>query len=128
MVVVRDGRFLAIKRARDPWRGYWDIPGGFCDSGEHPQDAAVREMREETGLDVQIAGLAGIYMDTYPFEDDVISILNLYFAATVDDSQHPRLVDTEATDVAWLPIDGHPTLAFEHEEQALADALRVLGY
>lgn len=128
VVVVRDGRFLAIKRAREPWRGYWDIPGGFCDAGEHPQDAAVREMREETGLQVQIAGLAGIYMDTYPFEGDVISILNLYFAATVDDAQQPRLVDAEASEIAWLPVDGYPELAFDHEEQALADALRLLGY
>ncbi|WP_194291584.1 NUDIX hydrolase [Cumulibacter manganitolerans] len=126
-VLVRDGSFLAIKRAREPWRGYWDIPGGFCDSGEHPEEAAVREIREETGIDVQIVGLAGIYLDVYPFQGDVISILNLYYAATAPEDAEPRLVDAEASEVAWLPISDHPPLAFEHEEQALADAVRLLS-
>lgn len=127
VVVVRDGSFLAIKRARDPWRGYWDIPGGFCDSGEHPEDAAVRECGEETGIDVRILGLAGIYLDVYPFQGDVIPILNLYYAADAPDDARPRLVDAEASEIGWLPIAGHPPLAFDHEEQALADAVRLLS-
>ena len=124
VVAVRRTEFLALRRSREPWRGYWDLPGGFCDQGEHPEDAARREAREETGLEVEILGLAGIYLDTYPFQGQVLSILNLYYAARVIGSDVPRVVDSEASEVGWLAVSDHPRLAFNHQEQALRDAVR----
>ena len=50
---------MLVRRAHDPYDGCWDIPGGFCDLREHPSDAAVREAREETGLEVEPTGLVG---------------------------------------------------------------------
>jgi len=51
LVTDGDGRLLLLRRAIEPWLGWWDIPGGFCDAEEHPMECAAREAREETGLD-----------------------------------------------------------------------------
>src|SRR5438105_4240038 len=56
-LVVRDGRVLLGRRAIEPARGAWDIPGGFLEPWESPADAAVREVHEETGLDVRVTSL-----------------------------------------------------------------------
>lgn len=55
-VLIRDGdRYLLIRRAADPDKGLWSIPGGMVEVGERTQDAAVREAKEETNLDVEVA-------------------------------------------------------------------------
>lgn len=53
-VVVRDGRALIVRRAHEPRKGQWSLPGGLLDLGESLADAARREVREETGLDVEL--------------------------------------------------------------------------
>ncbi len=62
-VVVRDGFVLLGRRAREPFAGMWEVPGGFVERGEHPADAAVREVREELGVDVVLTGLVGMYLE-----------------------------------------------------------------
>jgi 8-oxo-dGTP diphosphatase len=59
--VVHDpaGRLLMIKRAHDPHRGLWSLPGGRIEPGESPEQAVQREVREETGLDVRPGALVG---------------------------------------------------------------------
>jgi 8-oxo-dGTP diphosphatase len=53
-VVVRDGKALIIKRAHEPRKGEWSLPGGLLELGESLQDAARREIKEETSLDVSV--------------------------------------------------------------------------
>jgi ADP-ribose pyrophosphatase YjhB (NUDIX family) len=53
-VVVRDGKALIIKRAHEPRKGEWSLPGGLLELGESLQDAARREIKEETGLDIEV--------------------------------------------------------------------------
>ena len=59
--VIRDagGRLLLIRRGHEPSRGLWSVPGGRVEAGETPEQAAVREVREETGLDVVVGRLLG---------------------------------------------------------------------
>jgi ADP-ribose pyrophosphatase YjhB (NUDIX family) len=59
--VVHDpaGRLLLIRRGHDPHRGRWTLPGGRVDPGETPEQAVVREIREETGLDVRVGAVVG---------------------------------------------------------------------
>jgi len=80
-LVTREGRLMLVRRAHEPWKGSWDVPGGFCGAREHPADAAMREVREETGLPVRVTGLLGMWIDTYapdgPNADKVT--LNIYF-------------------------------------------------
>jgi len=63
-VVEMEGRIVLLKRAIDPQRGKWVLPGGYVDRGEKVTDAAVRETREECGLIIRIAGLLGVYSYT----------------------------------------------------------------
>jgi ADP-ribose pyrophosphatase YjhB (NUDIX family) len=64
VVIVRDGKVLLGRRAKAPFQGAWEVPGGFVERGEHPVDAAVREVREELGVDVELTGLVGVYIET----------------------------------------------------------------
>ncbi|MFD9225946.1 NUDIX hydrolase [Streptomyces sp. NPDC060064] len=64
-VLIEDTRgVLLIRRAIAPYRGYWDIPGGQCEAGEHPADTAVREALEETGWEIKITELFGVWRDS----------------------------------------------------------------
>lgn len=58
-VVVRDGRLLAVRRARPPAQGRWTLPGGRVEPGERVEAALVREVAEETGLQVRVDRLLG---------------------------------------------------------------------
>jgi ADP-ribose pyrophosphatase YjhB (NUDIX family)/GNAT superfamily N-acetyltransferase len=59
-VVVKDGAVLLHKRVEPPFQGHWSIPGGHPRKGETLAECAVRELREETGLDIELVGLAGV--------------------------------------------------------------------
>ncbi len=119
--VTRDGRVLLVKRAIPPYQGYWDIPGGFLEADEHPEAGALREVREETGLDIRLTGLLGFYVDRYTHgatEDD--HCLNIYFLARVVGGRE-RPAD-DAAELAWFaPGDLPDEVAFEHAHVALAD-------
>jgi 8-oxo-dGTP diphosphatase len=63
VVLERAGTVLLVRRAQDPWRGHWDIPGGFCEPGEHPIRTAERELLEETGVRAHVVALIGMWID-----------------------------------------------------------------
>lgn len=71
-------KVLLAKRGIEPFKGCWDIIGGFLKLGEDPQDGALREAMEETNLQMEITGLLNIYMDKYgPDGDDTLNIVYL---------------------------------------------------
>lgn len=60
-VIVQDGKLLLIKRAVEPSKGRWSVPGGSVEWGEPLVEALKREVREETGLEIEVDGLAGVF-------------------------------------------------------------------
>jgi len=64
-ILERDGRVLLARRALEPRRGQWDLPGGFLGETEEPADGLRREFREETGLDVEPVELLRIDIEPY---------------------------------------------------------------
>lgn len=60
-VVFKGDDILVIKRGKDPFKGQWSIPGGALENGERLTDAVIREVREETGLEIEILGLLDVF-------------------------------------------------------------------
>ena len=120
-VLVEDpaGRILLIRR-RNPPHG-WAIPGGFVDVGETLEAAAVREIREETGLDVELTGQFHTYSD--PKRDPRHHTVTLVFLGR---PVHPNATPTagdDALEAIFFPPEAPPTpLAFDHAT-VLADFL-----
>lgn len=129
-VVVREGQILLIKRARDPWRNHWDIPGGFCNAGEHPIRTAQRELLEEVGLHARCEILLGVWIDEYgpPDADGVQeTTLNFAYIAELLDLPAERPHDDEAIESRWFPLDVLPTqLAFPAHQRPALEAARAL--
>src|SRR5436189_989377 len=72
-LVTVEGRLLLLRRAIEPRYGAWVFPGGFVDRGEHPEEAAAREAREEAGIEVRIQELLGIF--SHPSGSPVVLVV-----------------------------------------------------
>jgi 8-oxo-dGTP diphosphatase len=121
-LIMRDGRLLLVRRSMEPWLGWWDIPGGFCEAEEHPMVAAVREAEEETGVTVEVTGFLGLWLDRYPDPSDPDSVvtLNAYYHA-VAGSEMGSPDPAETAEIGWFTPDGLPPVAFpDHAEAVLA--------
>ena len=117
-LVERDGRVLLVRRGIEPYKGWWDIPGGFLAPGEHPAEGAAREVREETGLIVEPTELLGIWIDTYASGDEQAYTLNCHYVARIVGGAE-RAAD-DAIELAWFRPDELPAeIAFEHQPAVL---------
>lgn len=124
-LVMREGRLLLLRRTIEPWLDHWDIPGGFCEATEHPIDTARRETEEETGLQVEITGFLGMWLDRYPDPSDTdhpVVTLNAYYHALAPGSSPGRVDPAEASELAWFAPDALPEqIAFPlHARDVLA--------
>lgn len=120
VIADSEGRVLLGRRALEPDKGLWDLPGGFVDEGEHPLDALKRELREETALEIEPGEFLGIWMDRYGYDAPSASTLNLYWTAQVV-AGDARAAD-DVAELRWFPPDEIPwdDLAFEVNEKVLS--------
>jgi 8-oxo-dGTP diphosphatase len=117
VLAVKEGQLLLVRRAIEPYFGYWDIPGGFLEAGEHPEAGAIREMVEETGLVIEPVEILGLYMSTYGPAGE--PTLNICYLAEVAGGQ-PRPA-SDASDLRWFDLDDLPEqIAFDWSHEALA--------
>jgi 8-oxo-dGTP diphosphatase len=125
-LIVKDGKVLLTKRGVEPFRGYWDLPGGYLEAGEHPVDGMVREMQEELGIKVHSKELLGIYLDRYGSEQDAAHTMNLYYVAELV-AGDPRAAD-DVSEFGWFGMDELPEqMAFNHEKKVLMDLKKRIG-
>lgn len=116
-IIETQGGIVLIRR-RNPPPG-WAIPGGFVDYGETVEAAAVREAREETGLDVTLVRLLGVYSD--PRRDDRMHTISTVFVAA---ARGLPVAADDAAEAAVFTADNLPDqIAFDHR-QILADYFR----
>ncbi|HLX83921.1 MAG TPA: NUDIX domain-containing protein [Terriglobales bacterium] len=115
-------KVLLVKRAAAPFQGQFAIPGGFVLDGENLDQAALRELREETGV-------ADVYLEQlYSFgdveRDPRGRIVTVAYFALISTGR-PLRAGTDASEADWWPIDRLPSLAFDHDK-ILAYALERL--
>ena len=110
-VVERGEKVLLVRRAVEPGVGFWSLPAGYVDRGEVVERAAEREVLEETGLEVRVTGLVGVF--SQPGEP---VILVTYDSRIVGGSPTPG---TEVMELGFFAPDGLPPLAFDRDHQIL---------
>ncbi len=114
-IPVIDGKVVLVRRAIDPGRGLWVFPGGYMDRYETTQQAAIRETREEVGLDVELTGLVGVY--SYPTS---IVVIIVYACRVVGGELR---IDQESEELRLFSKEEIPwdRLAFPSTRDALQD-------
>ncbi len=110
-VLVEDGKLLVVVRRNDPFRGWPALPGGFIELGETIADALRREVREETGLDVVLGSLVGVYSE--PGRDPRGHIVSIAYEVARRGRIEPT-AGSDAAGVSWVPVSPIPGLAFDH--------------
>jgi 8-oxo-dGTP diphosphatase len=106
-VIQRSGQVLMIRRANDPGYGLWSMPGGYVDRGEVAEEAAAREVREETGLEVEIERLIGLFS-----EAGQPVMVAAFLAREVGGVLQ---AGDEALDVGFFDVHDLPPLAFPRD-------------
>lgn len=99
-VAVRDGALLLVRRGRGPAAGEWSVPGGRVEMGETLHMAVVREVLEETGLEVVVDRFLG-WVERI---GDAYHFVILDFAVTVLDVSVQPVAGDDAAEVAWVPL------------------------
>ncbi len=118
---------LLVRRKHWPYEGMWAIPGGFINMDESLEDAARRELAEETGVDDPDIYLEQLYTFGDPDRDPRTRVITVaYFALIASDRIRLR-AGSDAADTRWFPAYHPPPLAFDHAD-ILAYALRRLRY
>ncbi|HNT23084.1 MAG TPA: NUDIX domain-containing protein [Anaerolineales bacterium] len=117
---------MLIQRRGEPFSGMWALPGGFVHMHESLEDAAHRELNEETGINT--AYLEQLYTYGDPQRDPRDRIISVaYFALTPSNVPFQDRGGSDASQAAWFPVDHLPALAFDHAE-IISYALRRLRY
>jgi ADP-ribose pyrophosphatase YjhB (NUDIX family)/predicted RNA-binding Zn-ribbon protein involved in translation (DUF1610 family) len=116
IIVERSGNVLLQQRAMGPRSGYWTFPGGFLEVGESTAEGALRETKEEVGLDVTLGPLHGVY--TRPH----VGIVMVVYRGTSTEGE-ATVADDESSAVRWFAPDEIPwdDLAFDTTISALRD-------
>ncbi len=104
-VVVDDSRVLLVRRAQDPSKGLWSVPGGLIELGETAEEAARREVKEETGIDVQIERLLDVTDNIVRDDKGKIRfhyVLIDFLARPMTRTAESR---SDVSDVKWVLLD-----------------------
>lgn len=103
---------LLIERKHAPFAGTWALPGGFVDIDEPLENAATRELAEETGLTGVPLEQFGVFGD--PGRDPRGRSISIAYAGLVDWRKHTPRASDDAAAVGWFALEDLPPLAFDH--------------
>lgn len=125
-VVVRDGRALIVRRAHEPRKGEWSLPGGHVHLGESLADAARREVKEETGLDIHPGPIIEAFDRVHRDPDGRIRYHFVIVDFVCESSTGEAVAGSDAEAVAWVTADELD--AYGVNAHAAAVIRRGLGY
>ncbi len=124
-VIIFEGKFVLVRRKNPPCEGHFALPGGFVEVGETVETAAAREAKEETGLDIKIVKLLGVYSD--PLRDPRGHTVSVCFLAK---GRGNLKAGSDAKDTGLFSLNEIPELAFDHNkiiEDARSDINGILS-
>jgi ADP-ribose pyrophosphatase YjhB (NUDIX family) len=104
-LIIKDGKLLLIKRGAKPGQGKWSIPGGLVELGERVQDAIVREVKEECGLDIEVERLVDVFDSITRDEKGRVQyqFVVVNFLAKIKGGNLKNADDV--LEARWVPID-----------------------
>ncbi len=119
-LILFDGGIVLIRRTNSPYQGFYALPGGFVEVGETVEDAAKREAKEETGLDITLLKLIGVY--SKPDRDPRGHVVSISYLA---EGRGMLAAGSDAGSAEVFDPEDLPPLAFDHA-QIIRDGLEKL--
>lgn len=116
VLVEHEGRVLLGKRNINPGWGKWSFPGGYVNRGERVEEAAIREVKEETNLDIKLDSLLGVFS-----EEGNPVVLLVYQAQLVGEVSEMRPQEEEVMELGFFGLDEIPELAFQSEPRIIEE-------
>ena len=115
VVILQGNEALLVRRKHDPFMGQWTLPSGFMEFGEDPKETAIRELREELGVEVELTGLVDVLMERG--DPRGLCLLVVYTGQITSGEPEPG---DDASEVRAFPLDSLPAdIAWKAHRQAL---------
>ncbi len=115
VAILQGGGVLMVRRKHEPFQGQWTMPSGFLEYGESPEEAALREMREEIGVHVELTGLVDVLMERG--DPRGLCLLVVYTGRIAGGELR---AGDDAAEIRFFPLDQLPEeIAFAAHREAL---------
>jgi len=101
--IIHNNKILLIKRVKEPYLGFWSLPGGKVDFGEHPEEAMLREIKEETDLDCEFEKFKGIASEIVHKDQEKVVHSILYICQVKP--LHTNIVEQDEGNLQWFDLD-----------------------
>ncbi|KAA5545180.1 NUDIX domain-containing protein [Roseiconus nitratireducens] len=121
LIIDGQDRLLLVRRARDPGKGMWGLPGGFVDQDETVEQALNREIYEETRLELDSLSLLVTYPNEYNYRGVVSPVIDLFYCCRASEPGRVELEPAELDDYVWVrPTDQYlDNMAFPSNRRAI---------
>ena len=117
-IIQKGSEVLLVERKKDPFKQTMVLPGGFINEGELAEDAAIREVKEETSLDIELENILGVYSD--PSRDPRGHIMSTVFIGKISDKSDNKepIAGDDAATTKWVDLESieEETLGFDHQK------------
>lgn len=103
-IVLEKGELLLVRRDREPAKGEWSLPGGRVEWGESLQEAIAREVREETGIEIEVEGLAGIAERIVPDDEGTVRFHYVILDYWAKPKTHDCKPGDDVSEARWVSV------------------------